>query len=45
MSREVMIMDRNVWESMRNVDKKISIKKRYAYLEELINDDLEVDLY
>jgi len=41
--KEQLIMNREDWESMRNLDKKSKIKKRYIQILELYDEELEID--
>ncbi|MFX1274261.1 MAG: hypothetical protein ACFFAT_04380 [Promethearchaeota archaeon] len=43
--KEHLIMKREDWENMRYLDKKTAIKQRYERLLELMDDELEVNLY
>ena len=39
-----LAMDRDVWERMRNLDKKAKIMERYFQILELYDEELEIDL-
>jgi len=41
--KENLEANRDVWESMRNLDKKSEIRKRYYQILELYDEELEID--
>jgi hypothetical protein len=41
---EKLVVNREVWESMRNLDKKAEIRDRYYQILELYDEELEIDL-